>query len=283
MREILQYLSVKRKELEKAVKESEHDTEKHKPMVEEQMNTCKKNLEKKMLTVEELSRAEMELIKYSQKQAYAEEIKVLQQGMSNVKRTSPIFKLDPFLQDGVLRVGGRLNRSAMPEEAKHPVFLSKQHRIAYLILHHAHLETGHGGRNHVLARLRQRYWIPRANAAVRTVISDCNHCTKLHAKAGEQKMADLPRDRLLPDKPPFTNTGMDYFGPFEIKRGRAKVKRYGVLFTCLTVRAVHIEVAYSLDTDSCINALRRFQARRGQVSIIRSDNGTNLVGAERES
>ena len=282
LREILQYLSEKRKESEKAVKESEHDTEKRKHLVEEQMNTCKKNLEKKMLTVKELYRAETELIKYSQRQTYAEEMKVLQQRNSNVKRTSPIFKLDPYLQDGVLRVRGHLNRSAMPEEAKHPVLLSKQHRVAHLVLYQVHLETGHGGRNHVLSRLRQRYWIPRANAAVRTVISDCNLCTKLHAKAGEQKMADLPRDRLLPDKPPFTNTGMDYFGPFEIKRGRAKVKRYGVLFTCLTVRAVHLEVAYSLDTDSCINALRRFQARRGQVSIIRSDNGTNLVGAERE-
>lgn len=95
-------------------------------------------------------------------------------------------------------------------------------------------------------------------------------------------MADLPQDRLLPDKPPFTNTGVDYFGPFEVRRGRAKVKRYGVLFTCLTVRAVHIEVAHSLLFDSCINAIRRFQARRGQVSILRSDSGTNFVGAERE-
>lgn len=93
-------------------------------------------------------------------------------------------------------------------------------------------------------------------------------------------MADLPRDRLLPDKPPFTNTGVDYFGPFEVRRGRAKVKRYGVLFTGLTVRAVHIEVAHSLDTDSCINALGRFQARRGQVSIIRSPSTTLHVFRE---
>ncbi|KAI4889889.1 hypothetical protein NFI96_023911, partial [Prochilodus magdalenae] len=277
LREMLHHLSRKRKEFEKAVQQSEHDAEKRRTVVKEHMTVCKKNLEKKMLTVEDLSKAEMELIKYSQRQTYAEEIKVQHQG-----RNSSIFKLDPYLQDGVLRGGGRLNRSAMPEEAKHPVFLHKQHRIAHHILHHIHQETGHGGRNHILARLRQRYWIPKANSAARTVISKCSLCRRLHAKAGEQKMADLPQDRLLPDKPPFTNTGMDYFGPFEIKRGRAKVKRYGVLSICLTVRAVHIEVAYSLDTDSCINALRRFQARRGQVSVIRSDNGTNLVGAERE-
>lgn len=60
------------------------------------------------------------------------------------------------------------------------------------------------------------------------------------------------------------------------------IKRYGVVFTRLTVRAVHIEVASSLDTDSCIHALRWFIARRGQVRLIRSDNGTNFVGTERE-
>lgn len=95
-------------------------------------------------------------------------------------------------------------------------------------------------------------------------------------------MANLPPDRLLPDHPPFTNVGVDYFGPFEAKRGRVQVKRYGVLFTCLTVRAVHLEIAHSLDTDSCINAMRRFIARRGQVEVMRSDNGTNLVATEHE-
>lgn len=65
-------------------------------------------------------------------------------------------------------------------------------------------------------------------------------------------MADLPDDRLMTDKPSFMNTGVDFFGPFDVKQGRGTVKRYGVLFTCLTLRAVHIEVADSLDTDSCI-------------------------------
>lgn len=95
-------------------------------------------------------------------------------------------------------------------------------------------------------------------------------------------MADLPVDRVSPDEPPFTRVGVDYFGPFEVKSRRSIVKRYGVIFTCLAIRAVHIEVASSLDTDSFINVLRRFVARRGQVVDIRSDNGTNFVGAERE-
>ncbi|XP_072019707.1 uncharacterized protein [Amphiura filiformis] len=92
-------------------------------------------------------------------------------------------------------------------------------------------------------------------------------------------MADLPSNRVKPDDPPFTYTGMDYFGPFNIKHGR---KRYGVLFTCMNSRAVHIEIADSMDTSSCINALRRFLARRGHVKEITFDNGTNLVGASHQ-
>ena len=94
-------------------------------------------------------------------------------------------------------------------------------------------------------------------------------------------MADLPRDQISP-APPFTYTGVDYFGPFLIKEGRKELKRYGALFTCLVSRAVHIEVASTLESSSFIQALRRFLARRGPVREIRSDNGTNFVGARKE-
>ncbi len=67
-----------------------------------------------------------------------------------------------------------------------------------------------------------------------------------------------------------------------ITRAIYNSKRYGVLFTCLTIRAIHLEVAPSLDTDACVNAIHRLIFRRGPVSVIRSDNGTNFMGAERE-
>ena len=95
-------------------------------------------------------------------------------------------------------------------------------------------------------------------------------------------MADLPDDRVIPNKPPFTFVGVDCFGPFMVKRGRSLVKRYGVLFTCLTVRAIHIEIAHSLDTDSFLQAMRRFVSRRGHPEVMRSDNGTNFVAGEKE-
>ena len=95
-------------------------------------------------------------------------------------------------------------------------------------------------------------------------------------------MADLPADRVTPGEPPFTNTGIDFFGPFFVKRGRGQEKRYGVVFTCLVSRAVHIEVADSLSTDSFLCSLRRFLARRGNVKRIRTDRGTNFIGSEQE-
>ncbi|XP_069983718.1 uncharacterized protein [Penaeus vannamei] len=95
-------------------------------------------------------------------------------------------------------------------------------------------------------------------------------------------MADLPEDRITSNVPPFTHTGTDCFGPFLVKKGRSNLKRYGVIFTCLVTRAIHIEVVESMETDFYINAFRRFIARRGPVTSIRSDNGTNLVGAEKE-
>lgn len=145
-----------------------------------------------------------------------------------------------------------------------------------LILRHIHEQTGHGGRNYSLSKLRERYWITHANAAARKLLSSCVFCKRHRAKLCEQKMADLPKERTTPDLPPFTNVGVDYFGPFEVKQGRSNVKRYGVVFTCMASRAVHLEVAHSLDTDSCISAIRRFICRRGRVSHFRSDNGTNF-------
>ena len=134
----------------------------------------------------------------------------------------------------------------------------------------------------MLSRLRQRFWLPSANSAARCVIKSCVFCRKLQSKVGVQKMADLPEDRVTPDRPPFSHTGIDYFGPIEVKRGRSRVKRWGVIFTCLASRAIHLEVASMLDTDSCINAIRRFLCRRGPILTIRTDCGTNFVCAQKE-
>ncbi|XP_026206573.1 uncharacterized protein LOC113156001 [Anabas testudineus] len=94
-------------------------------------------------------------------------------------------------------------------------------------------------------------------------------------------MADLPLERME-TTPPFTYCGMDCFGPFYVKEGRKELKRYGLLFTCLCSRAVHIELLDDMTADAFINVLRAFIALRGNVRQLRSDQGTNFVGARRQ-
>lgn len=96
------------------------------------------------------------------------------------------------------------------------------------------------------------------------------------------QMAILPKARVASFVAPFTFTGIDFFGPIMVTVNRHKEKRYGYLFTCLTVRAVHIEIAHSLTTSSCILVIRNFMSRRGIPLELYSDNGTNFIGAERE-
>ncbi|XP_068224528.1 uncharacterized protein, partial [Palaemon carinicauda] len=168
--------------------------------------------------------AERAIIMYVQREVFGDEVKALSRELS-VGKSSPIYKLDPFLdsEDGLLKVGGRLRRSDIPQSAKHPILLPKKHHVTTLLIRHEHELLAHSGRNHVLSNLRQKYWIINANATVRNVLFHCVTCRKLKEPALSQKMADLPADRLEPS-PPFSNVGIDLFGPYYIKEGRKELK-----------------------------------------------------------
>lgn len=143
------------------------------------------------LTVEELDQAEHDIIKYCQKERFSEEISLLHNGQW-VRRSSQLYKLNPVMQEVLLRVGGRLSRAAMPASRKQPVILAKDFHIADLVLQQIHKDTDHGGCNHMLSELRQRFWIPSSSTAIRKVINRCVTCRRLHGKAGKQLMANLP-------------------------------------------------------------------------------------------
>ena len=194
-----------------------------------------------------------------------------------LKGGSRLLGLDPFIdEEGMLRVGGRLKNSSLQYHLKHPLILPNNH-VAELIVRWYHYRIEHGGRSATLNEIRSNgYWIVKGNAMVRRVIFKCVNCRRLRGRVAEQKMSDLPTERVTSSSP-FASTGIDMFGPFIIKQGRKEVKRYGCLFTCLSSRAVHLEVTNSMDTDSFINALRRVIARRGTVACIRSDNGPEFV------
>ena len=221
------------------------------------------------LKVSELKSAEIEIVKHLQL-PYGE-------NCVDLKRLSPVRNCH-----GIICVGGRLSESSLSDRAKHPWVLPGHGRIVSMIIRDFHSVNGHAGVERCLADIRQHFWLVRGRAAVKRVVYGCMHCKKVKASPIRPRMADLPKDRLEVNSAPFINVGIDYFGPFAVKRARSTVKRYGCIFTCLVTRALHIEVAASLDTSSFINALQRFIARRGQPEQLRSDNGTNFVGAEKE-
>ncbi|XP_028405257.1 uncharacterized protein LOC114527763 [Dendronephthya gigantea] len=226
------------------------------------------------LGVQELEKAKLYWIKWAQRDRFPAEVEALSKGRP-VSRDSRIASLDPQLVDGILRVGGRIDKTELPWDAKHPIILDHAHDITRLIDYHRKLI--HAGVEHVFNHIRERYWILRGRAEVKNCTLKCPLCHRRRVRPMTQKMNDLPDIRL---SVPFQHVGLDYAGPFSV-RNRVE-KRYICLFPRLHMRAVHLEVAHSLEADSFIMALRRFQARRGNPVRILSDNGTNFVGAERE-
>ncbi|XP_077967683.1 uncharacterized protein LOC144421945 [Styela clava] len=181
-----------------------------------------------------------------------------------------------------MRMRGRLEKSDLPEQQKNPIILPPHHHVTKLIIDMHHRNTGHTGTLHVLSSVRERYWMLRGQSAVGKVIRECIPCRERSARTGEQWMADLPSCRVFLGKKPFESTFVDYLGPIKVKLGRNEYKRYGCLFTCMATRAVHIEVAESLDTSAFLQALFRFTDIRSRPIHVYSDNGTNFIGGEKE-
>jgi len=237
---------------------------------------------KSSLTMKEIKDSENCIVKYTQEKHFPGTIQCLTE-QKYIHQKDPLKKLSPFIDGkGMLRVGGRLQASSLQDSAKHPLILPKKAYISELIVKNTHRCLGHMGRETIVGFLRQNFWIIGLNSLIRSTLYNCVICRKYSAQPCEQIMANLPDDRLEADIPAFTQIGCDFFGHFDVVNGRRREKRYGVVFSCLSSRAIHIEMAYSLNTDSFINALRRFQARRGNVKLIRCDNGTNLRSGSRE-
>ena len=130
--------------------------------------------------------------------------------------------------------------------------LSGEGIVTNLLLKWYHQSIGHGGRSYTLNKIRSSgYWIVKVNSVVRSFIARCVRCRYLRGKVGEQKMSDLPADRISTE-PPFTYVWLDMFGTFLFKRYRKEMKRYGIIFTCLSSLFLHLEVVQNMETESFI-------------------------------
>jgi len=193
--------------------------------------------------------------------------------------------LTPFVSpDGLLRVGGRTQKSSFPEEVKHPILLPPRHVVTQLLIEYEHHKSDHfGGYRYVLAKTRLKFWIMNGPTSVKHYLRDCFTCRHIKAQPMEQMMAPLPAARFTVKKRVFTASAVDYLGPLYVKVNRSNQKRWICLFTCLATRCIHLEKVHSLSTDSFIKAYLRFVYARGfSLRTLYSDNATCFKGADSE-
>nr|CAI5838888.1 unnamed protein product [Callosobruchus analis] len=196
-----------------------------------------------------------------------------------------LLSLRPFLDNGVMRVGGRLRNAKQQFDKRHPIILPKGHALTDLILRDYHEKLLHCGVQMLLCAVRDKYWPIAGRNSCKKIVRSCVKCFKASPKIANYLMGDLPKVRVNTYLP-FQNVGTDYGGPFYVKdrksRGARLNKVYICLFICMSVKAVHIELVSDLTTDAFLAAFNRFSSRRGKPSHVYSDNGTNFLGANNE-
>lgn len=238
-------------------------------------------------------------IRMVQKKNFHREILAAQSG-SELPRDSKLLKFTPHwnADDHTLRMGGRLQYSELSFDEKHPILLA-DHTLVQRLIRDVHLRSNHGGPQLCIAILRQKFWILRLRQLIRTYITKCCvQCIRHSKAAAQQLMAPLPAARTTP-APPFSRVGVDFAGPFQLRRTAATqaalrkavtqtpvqpttVKGWVVIFICLVTRAVHLDVVRSLHIEAFLECFAKMTARRGPCSEIWSDNGTTFTGTNTE-
>ncbi|RXN35876.1 gag-pol fusion poly [Labeo rohita] len=152
--------------------------------------------------------------------------------------------------------------------------------VSTLLARESHKES-HGGLADTVLRMRRKAWVIRGRRIAQKVINNCVQCRKNRAKKCQQVMGDLPPERTQPTAP-FEFTTVDLFGPYHVKddvKKRTSLKVWGVVFCCMSSRAIHTELVNTQSTEGFLMAFQRFAAIRGYPKKIYSDPGTNFIGA----
>ncbi|XP_075157917.1 uncharacterized protein LOC142231184 [Haematobia irritans] len=236
------------------------------------------------ITSAEIQFVKNQLIGVAQRRFYADEYYALE-NKQPIPAKSKLLTLNPFLdKEKILRMNGRLANSTLPYKERHPIILPEKSHFCKLLITFTHKVLLHAEHQSMLRAIRAEFYIIRLKNAVRHCIRNCCTCVMYKHKVRNQIMAALPEERCTFSLP-FTNTGLDFAGPFDLKSSKlrnAKLQKgYAAVFVCLATRAVHLEACSDLTTDAFMATFDRFIGRRGFPKKIFSDNGTNFVGASR--
>jgi len=231
----------------------------------------------------ELSNALEVIILAVQSQAFGDELTQLRDPTH--KGVSKLRGLNPFVDNrGILRVGGRLVHADLPYEQKHPSLLPRTHRFTHLLIDDTHRQHKHPGATTLQSIIQQQYWIVASRQVIKSRLRHCIACYRTRPRGVQPVMGNLPKFRLQQIKP-FTAVGVDYAGPIMLKpsttRSTVPCQAYICLFVCMATKALHLELASDLSTETFLMAFSRFISRRGPIQQIHSDCGTNFVGASK--
>ena len=198
-------------------------------------------------------------------------------------KSSPLLKMNHFMDGDLIRVGGRLANAQIPNDNKHSFLLHNNDAFTRLLIAQTHSDTFHGGVHSKLGTIRLQYWIVKGRIAVKSFVKNCVRCRIFSKRGCTQLMGNLPSERTTSSKP-FEVAGVDYAGPIKVRlakvRGSITQKGYIAIFVCFFTHAIHIEVVEDYSSASFIAAFHRFTSRRGHVMHLHSDHGTTFVGAE---
>ena len=243
-------------------------------------------MKKKLVAVKEnlnvmlLERAEKVIIQDVQKSIKEECEKTDRKGRIGGK----FYRLKPTQVKGFFMVGTRLNFNPMVPENESQYLLPADHPVTTLLIIQSHRDSGHRNRDSTVARFRQKFWSPQASKIASSVVNNCKLCRLRKPKLMSQRMGLLPEVRSKP-APAFTYVMIDYFGHFLVRgdvQKRITGKAWGIIFTDLVSRAVHLESVYEYGTDAFLVAFGNFANIRGYPRIIYSDPGSNLTCASKE-
>ncbi|XP_063837178.1 uncharacterized protein LOC135086343 isoform X1 [Ostrinia nubilalis] len=236
------------------------------------------------ISCQEQRQAANKLIIFTQIESFPNEYKLLKNN-SQLPKTSKLLSLKPFMDNDLIRVGGRLSQSHYEFDKKHPIILHSNHTLTKLIMRNEHVRLMHAGPQLLLSSMKEQYWPIKGKLLANNIFRECVPCFRAKPHTPTPIMGDLPGHRVQP-APPFYTVALDYAGPFLLKdrqgRGCKTYKSYIAIFICSSTKAVHIELVTGLETHSFLSAFRRFIARRGKPRVVVSDNGTTFRGADRE-
>ena len=240
----------------------------------------------KRLDTWELERAEHWLLRREQQRCFGKEVKSLQ-ALQSIAPTSRLRALTPMIDaEGLLRVGGRLKNSSLSKFLQHPIIVDSKSTLIQKLFNYKHIHTGHGGPSLLLCHTSKKLYVLGARRLARSICRNCVTCRRHNPDPIPQQMGELPDVRVRSDQPAFSDTGMDFAGPFDIRQGHTRrpviIKAHICIFVCMATKAVHLEVTSDLTTESFVACLRRFVARRNCPKTIRCDNGPNFTGAKNE-